>query len=698
MNGFGRWIGGASILAMLLATASAARADDAPAVGQIVVTGVRLSQDSSAATKTDTPLIETPQSISIVSSDQIDLQDAQSLGEALRYSAGVNAEQYGGVDQRIDWYMLRGFPSSAPYIDGLNSNSRYTLLSPKVDPYGLDRIEVLRGPSSVLYGQNVPGGLINVVSKRPEDVASGEIALQTGSYGRIEGDIDVTGPLDANKTLLYRVTGSILDTGTQVDHVGNHHYFLAPALTWRPDDATRITFLSHIERQDDGFALQNLPAAGVLLPSPYGTVSTSLFTGEPGLNKATLLQMDIGYNAERRLGSNWTLRQNFRYAHIDVGLGYVAGYEQEADAPQIMDRFALKARAHQDDIALDTNLEGRLNTGPIQHTLLVGVDYSHSNDLWSEQDGSAAPLDLTHPVYGGPIDLALDYVTNDTLEQIGLYAQDQMKFNRLVLTGSIRQDWARTQTIDVLGGSDLNQHDQAFTGRGGAVYLFDNGLAPYASYSSSFQPTIGTTFDGAPLKPTTASQWETGLKYQPKGWKSFLMASAYHIDEQNITTADPDPDHPNQVVQTGGARVQGLELSGELELPYDFSANLAYSYMDSRITAANDGTVGDKLMDVPHNSASLWLTKAIRVHDQDRLTLGGGVRYIGDRFGDDANTLLLAANTQLDALARYDISHWRVSLNVRNLTDQRVIATCDSVARCFYNERRSILAKVGYRW
>jgi iron complex outermembrane recepter protein len=696
----GAWAGQVLVILVGAGSVWVAAADEQMSTEpeQITVTGIRSKEDSSVATKTATPLIETPQSISVIGSDQIDLQAAESLGEALRYAAGVNPEQYGGVDQRIDWFVIRGFQSSAPYIDGLTSNSRYTLMSPKVDPYGLDRIEVLRGPSSVLYGQNVPGGLINVVSKRPQDVAAGELEVQAGDYGRLEGRADVTGPLDADHTLLYRLTGSILGSGTQVDHVDNHHYFFAPALTWRPDDGTGVTLLAHFLRQDDGFALQNLPAAGTLYPSPYGKISTSLFTGEPGLNYATLTQWDVGYNAEHRFSLDWTVHQNLRYTRSKVGLGYVAGYEQEADAPQVMDRFALAAAAHQDNFAVDSNVEGHLVTGSINHTLLVGIDFSRSHDFWSEDDGGAAPLDLTHPVYGGPISLVLDYVTDDLVKQTGVYAQDQMKVDHLVLTGSVRRDWAQTETVDVLDQSYLNQHDKALTGRGGAVYLFDSGLAPYVSYSTSFQPTIGTTFYGVPLNPTTATQWEAGLKFQPKGAASFGMMSAYDIEEKNITTPDPDPDHPNQVVQTGGARVKGIELSGDLDLGYDIAATVAYSYMSSTITAANDGTVGNELMDVARNSASAWLKKRMDIFGEQHLTLGGGVRYIGPRFGDNANTLLLPGATQIDALARYEIANWGLSLNVRNLADRIVIATCDSTARCFYNDRRSILATLDYRW
>jgi iron complex outermembrane receptor protein len=686
-----------------LVLAGGAHAADGDAVDQIVVTGLRPVQTSSAATKTSTPIIETPQSISVISAGQIDAQGAQTLGEALRYVAGVNPEQYGGLDQRLDWYMIRGFPTSFSYIDGLSTNSRYTLLAPKIDPYGLQQIEVLRGPSSVLYGQNIPGGLISAISRRPQETAAGEVAIQTGSYGRIEGRFDATGPLDDDGTLLYRVTGLALRTGTQIDHVTNHHYLIAPALTWQPDASTRITLLTHFQRQKDGFALQNLPAAGTLYPSSLGKVPTSLFTGEPALNHANRTQWDIGYDAEHHFSDDWSIHQNLRFAHIRATLGYVAGYAQEEDNPALMDRFALNAWTHQNNLAVDTHVEGHVTTGSVQHTLLIGIDTSRSHDKWSEEDGSAEPLDITHPVYGGPIAIGpdyLDFVTDDTIRQTGLYAQDQMKLDRLVLTGSIRQDWAATRTFehDVYANQDLRQHDKAFTGRGGIVYVFDNGLAPYASYSTSFQPTVGTTFDGTPLKPTTAIQWEVGVKYQPKGAKSFLMLSAYDLKERNVTTADPDPLHPNSVVQTGGARVRGIEASGNLDLGHGFSSTVAYTYMAPKITTANDDTLGKRLMDVARNSASAWLDKAIALRSVDRLTLGGGVRYIGPRYGDNENTLRLPGNTQFDALVRYDLARWQLTLNARNLTDKRVVAQCDSVARCFYAERRSIIATLGYRW
>ncbi|WP_260929447.1 TonB-dependent siderophore receptor [Novosphingobium sp. 9] len=670
--------------------------------GTIVITGQRIIDSSDTATKTDTPLIETPQSISTISASQLQAQGVQSLGEALRYSAGVNAEEYGGLDSRLDQYMIRGFQTSMPYVDGLTTQSRYTLLSAKVYPYGAQSIEVLRGPSSVLYGQNVPGGLVNVVSKRPQDVASGEVGLQTGSYGRIEGHADITGPLTSDGTLLYRLTGEVLSSGTQIHHVDQHHYFVAPSLSWQPDAQTSVTVLSHFVRQNDGYAWQSLPAEGTLQSAPFGKIPTSLFTGEKALNFATLTQWDIGYNAQHSFSSDWTIHQNLRFSRAEVGLGYVAGSGLQTDeggnATSIMDRYALKAHAQQKNFAVDTNLEGRFMTGPVQHTLLVGLDYSHAYDHWKEWDGSADPLDLTDPVHSDNISLDLDFITRDTLDQVGLYGQDQMKIGKLSLVGSVREDWARTRTTenDKYSVSNLLQKNDALTGRIGAVYQFDNGLAPYVSYSTSFQPTIGTTYDGSAMKPTTAKQWEGGVKFQPKGSRSFVTASVYSIRERNVTTADPD--HDNFEIQTGGVRVQGLELSGDLDLGHGLTANAAYAHMDSKITKSNDGDVGNRMEDVPRDSGSLWLDERLLVRDAQHLNLGAGVRYMGPRYGDTANSLRIPASTQFDAMIGYDIGRWSIVLNIQNLTDKTSVATCTSASRCFYNDRRSILGSLNYRW
>lgn len=648
---------------------------------------------SVSATKTDTSLLETPQSISVIGREQMNAQAVQNVGEALRYTTGVLAEEYGGNDMRIDRFMVRGFSSTMPYLDGLSTASRYTLLSENVDTFGLERVEVLLGPSSVLYGQNVPGGLVSLVSKRPTETPFGEISLQTGSYGRVQTAVDFGGPIGNDGTLFYRLTGLTRDAGTQTDDVGTKRYYLAPALTWKPSGMTSITFMAKLQRQEDGYSAQNLPAVGTLYASPNGQIPVSRFTGEPSLNFVNRTQSSVGYSLEHKFSDDWKLTQNLRWSNTSTNMGYAAAY---AASGTTLSRFTLAADAWQKNIAVDTQLQGKFSTGPIRHTFLAGIDYLEARDRWAEQDGSAADLDVYAPVYGQPYTTPpYDYITEDRLRQFGVYLQDQLRIGRLALTGSIRKDWANTYTSSILDGTANDQHDSKFTGRAGLVYLFDNGLAPYLSYSTSFDPAIGQTRTGSPLKPTTGKQVEAGVKFQPVNSKSFVTASVYELKQQNALTADPL--NPSFQVQTGEVRMRGAELSATADFGNGLKAVAGYTWLDGKITQSNDGYVGNTPKDVPAKMANLWLEQ--RFSGQlAGLRVGAGARFLGDRYGDDGNTLRLPSVTLFDAMLGYDIGRWSLALNARNLFNKTYVATCDDDARCSYGLERSILATATYRW
>ncbi|GAB4058896.1 TonB-dependent siderophore receptor [Uliginosibacterium sediminicola] len=669
-----------------------ARAEQETATGP--VSGY-VAKRSATGTKTDTPIIETPQSITVISREQMTTQATQTVGEALRYTSGVLAEQYGGTDLRIDQFMLRGYSSSMPYLDGLTTASRYTLLSENVEPYGLERVEVLRGPSSVLYGQNIPGGLVSLQSKRPTDEAFGEVGLQTGNYGRAEATFDLGGPLGESGQLSYRLTGLTRNTGTQVDEVDSKRYYLAPSLTWKPTANTRLTVLAKIQRQEDGYSTQYLPASTTLNAGTYGRVPTSLFTGEQDLNKVNRTQQSLGYSLEHSLNSAWTFRQNLRLSQTrtDIGYVYAAGL---ATGTSKLNRYTLAADAKQLNLAVDTQAESRFRLANTEHKALIGVDYFRAHDHWSEQDGDATALDILNPVYGQSYTLPeVDFATEDTLKQIGLYLQDQVRLGAWSFTGGLRRDQADTKTINLLAASTTKQTDRKLTGRLGLVYLFDNGFAPYASYSTSFTPTIGTRFDGSPFKPTTARQAELGLKYQAPDAKSFITTSLYQLTQQNGLTSDPD--HLYYYVQTGEVQVRGAEVSSTVELRRGLSAIAAYTLMDAEITKSNDGYTGKTPKDVPRQMASLWLDQKFG-STWKGMQAGAGIRYIGYRYGSNDNSLRIPANTFVDAMLGYTLGQWSFALNVRNLFDKVTVATCDSSSRCVYGLRRSVIASSNYRW
>ncbi len=659
-----------------------------------------VARRSATGSKTDTPIIETPQSISVITADQIQAQAAQTVGQALRYTPGVIGEQYGGLNTTTDYFMVRGFPNQFPFVDGLSTQTYFTLLAPAVDPYGLERIDVLRGPTSVLYGQNIPGGMINLVTKRPTSDPIHEISLDAGNYDALGARFDFSGPVNNDNRLLYRFTGDISNNGSQEDFQTDKRFYIAPALTWKPSADTTFTLLSHFSYRNSSNPTVDLPAIGTLLPGPTGTrIGTNLFDGEPNFNQIRRSEESIGYEFEHRFNDWLTVRQNLRYTHVNLNEDVVGNAGLEDDLATI-DRYAFDAKASSDVFTVDNQAQFSFNTGVLKHTALVGVDYVHSIDRWAENDATSVPaLNLYAPVYGGPITLGgVDYSVEHHLDQVGLYAQDQIKFGKLAATIGVRQDWANTDEYDRLAGDTDQSNDASrFTYRAGLVYLFDSGFAPYVSYATSFQPGLGSTYNGVALKPTTGQSVEAGIKYQPPGYKSFAMLSVYNILQKNVV--EPDYAHPegNFSVQTGAQRVKGIELSGVADLGAGLSLTAAYTYMDGTIASSDQGYAGNAAPNVPHNMASLWLDKTFQTGWWKGFGIGGGVRYIGEQFGDEANDVKMPSVTLFDAAIHYDIEHWRFSVNAQNLFD-RVYVNYQATTYCSYGLRRSVIGRATYQW
>lgn len=649
--------------------------------------------------KTDTPLIEIPQSISVVTRDQMTSQATQTLGEALRYTPGVLAEEYGGTDLRLDRFMIRGFQGSMPFLDGLPTISRYTLLSPLIDPYSLERLEVLRGPSSVLYGQNIPGGIVNAVSKRPTETAFGEFEVQGLAPLGGQAAFDFGGPANKEGTVLYRFTGLYRNSQTQVDQVDSERYFFAPAVTFAPDENTTLTILTNVSHSNEGFLAQNLPALGTLYPASFGKIPTSLFIGEPDFNKVERTSYSVGYNFEHRFNDIWTMRQNLRYTDSTVFVQQIGTAGYVAGNPYELNRWTLAANATQQNFGVDTQFQAEFRTFDLAHKVLIGVDYLYSHDVWLEQDGTASSLNVLFPVYGQGYTLpAVDFATSDTLSQAGLYAQDQIKLGRWTLTVGARNDWADTDTTDLLASSTVTQNDSAFTWRAGLVYEFDNGIAPYVSYSTSFQPVIGVNSSNVPLLPTTGAQYEAGIKFQPLGSQSFLTLAAFNLDQNNMPTYSPTPTNPYNIAQIGAVRIRGIEASAVANLDAGLKLVAAYTYTDAEITADGTGNEGNIPKDIPKNMASLWLDKTLQDGNFKGLGAGAGFRYVGERYGNDANTIALPANLLWDAAIHYEKDNWRLALNAKNVFDTTYVATCDNIYFCYYGLRRTVVGTISYKW
>lgn len=678
---------------------------------------------STSATKSNTPLIETPQAISVVTRDQIKDQGALNAGQALNYSAGVIGEQRGVNTSGFEYITGRGFQLEK-YLDGMRlPNVQYLL--PSYEVFNLDRIEVLHGPASVLYGQSYPGGLVNLVSKRPTDQPFGVINLMAGNYGLGGTSIDVGGPLNNDKTLLYRVTGLFRNNDTQVDFAHEQRVSIAPSLTWKPDADTSFTILANYQKDPDAGYYNFLPALGTVLPNPNGKISRSFNPGEPDFNKHSREQAGIGYLFEHRFDENVTVRQSLRYINLKDDLQNVfttfggTGFQPDN---RTLNRYGFYNNESLNQVTTDNQVQFDFATGPIKHKAIFGLDYQHVtyNELYNSFM-PAPSIDAYAPVYGASIAMLPPNGGDDAqLDQIGLYAQDQISLGNWRFMISGRQDWTGSRDFDPVGKTGTTQSDKAFTWRTGLVYLFDNGLAPYLSYATSFQPQIGAGFGNVVFKPTTGEQYEAGVKYQPVGWDSFVTAAVFNLTQQNVLTSDTL--HTGFSVQTGEIRSRGVELELHSNINRNLELIAAYTYLDNVVTQANDTNlqyglnVGAHPVGIPRNTASLWAKYTFKDGAADGLALGGGVRYVGSTYGTNTNVWdnipgfentpsKVPAYTLVDAMISYDfgakfadLKGWSAAVNARNLFDKTYVSYCQSVVACQYGLGRTVLGTLAFRW
>ncbi|MDA5491149.1 TonB-dependent siderophore receptor [Yersinia kristensenii] len=680
----------------LIVTAKQAESPTGPVNGYIATR-------SSTATKTDTPLIETPQAISVVSRAEITAHNAQSVAEALRYTSGI-LQTNGAASQRFDSLNIRGFDISSTGMlrDGLRSTTAQAW--PKAEPYGLERIEVLRGPSSVLYGQNSPGGIVNQISKRPLLTPQHELEVQGGSFDRQQIQGDTTGPIGDSKEYFYRLTGLLRDSNSQIDHVKDDKQFIAPAFTWIPNDDTTLTVLAEYSHDEFGAPRPFLPLKGTLLPNPNGPVNPNVFLDEPGL-KNQREQYSLGYQLDHQFNDTWKGHSAARFSHTDLETNIAQGMNLQSDM-RTLNRTAYTFNIKGDVYSLDNNLQAKWWLQNIEMTSLTGIDYRHTREDYQLRMGKAAPIDIYQPVYGkgwGPTNIIAANTLQDS-DQTGVYAQQQMKlFDKLVLSFGGREDWSATETRNRQNNVQTRQNDSRFTYRAGMVYLTDIGLAPYASYSTSFTPELGVNFYGAPYKPVTAKQAEVGIKFQPQNGNSNLTLSVYQLTQQNLKTTDPTNNLNS--LQIGEVRSRGVELQGVTSPLDGLNLTAAATYNDMETTQSTvAGQQGKSPTGLPKKSASLWADYTVQSGALQGLGFASGVRYIGPSPVDTANTLSNPSYTLLDAAVHYDLDMLspslrgvRVGVNVTNLTDKHYFSSC-SASGCSVGYDRSVIASLRYRW
>lgn len=679
-----------------------------------------VAHETMTATKTDTPIMEIPQSISVITQDQMREQGAQTLNQVLRYTSGVTPETRGAVASRLDQFTVRGFQATT-FLDGLRMfGSRDAL--PQVDAYRLERVDVLKGPSSVMFGQGGPGGIVNQVSKRPLAERLNEVEFQAGNYDFRRANFDFSGPMDEDKKFLYRLTGSGYMADGQVDHTKERRYFVAPAFTWQPNVDTRLTLLANFQRDPNMGSYGGVPAMRSLFSAADGVkLKPGFYDGDADFERSDRRHASVGYQFEHRINDTFTARSSARMMHAEGS--YRSVYTATGDGGYVPgSNYTLLARSkggtevQQDIFNIDNSLQAKFATGSIQHTAIAGFDYSHlDGDTKSSSFDATAPLNIFAPDYHQNISPP-NWIakTNQRQYQSGVYLQDQVKIDRLSVLLGGRYDWSRSvsDARSLTNGALTHTPSsaEAFTGRAGIIYNFDNGIAPYVSYAESFEPQSGSGKDRKPYDPLEGKQYEVGVKYQPPGTNALFSVAAFDLRRKNLVTTEPGCVGAFCGVQTGEVRSQGVELEARAEPVTGLSVIANYSYIDNEYTKDNPtatraSLVGKTPYAVPAHQASAWARYQLQSGPLAGVGVGAGVRYIGTSYGNESNSYKVPAVTLVDAALDYDLGRMNsamkgvnVALNVSNLFQKDYIASCLSEAWCYYGYQRTVRATLRYRW
>ncbi|MBB4617276.1 TonB-dependent siderophore receptor [Sphingomonas abaci] len=677
----------------------------------IVVTARPYPIETSSGSKTDLPILLTPQAINTVTAEEIAVRGVQSLTQAIQNTPGV-VGQYGDTDVRHDWIIVRGF-NPARYLDGLRlpfGARGYAQM--RIEPYGLERIEVLKGPASSLYGQSAPGGLVNMVSKRPTDTPLHEILLQAASFDRVQVGADLGGPI-GDTPLSYRLTGLARTSGTPTEFLDEKRLFVAPALRFAPDATTSITLLGQYQTivSDGGGAPPALPVKGTLRANPLGSISPGLFIGDPGYDHFHNEQFTAGAELHRELSQALRFDQSIRFADVTTDTQRVQGIALAAD-DRTLSRYAWAFPERSRVWTTDSRMTMRGRTGAIAHELLVGLDYQDERARYDESALRLAPaIDVFAPVYTrGTTRPPIATTIRQNRDQTGLYVQYGGIAGRLSVLASGRQDWANstTNTLTVASGRSLQarQQDRQFTGRVGVTYRLLDQMATYVAYGTSFQPAAGTDRLGRPFAPALGKQWEAGLKYQLPAMPGLVTLALFDLRQTNVLT--PDPADIRFSTQTGEARVRGIEAEAKMTPVPGLNLIAAYAFSQSDVlranpNAANVSIQGNALPFVPDHQGSVRADYSIRSGVLTGVGVGAGATYFGALYGDAANLYRIPAATIADAALRFDLARVspalrgaNLAVNVSNLFDKRYLKTCISATGCYFGAPRTALISLRY--
>ena len=676
---------------------------------------------SATATKTDTPIEKTPQSISIVTNEEMQTHQFESVKEALSYTPGVTVSSR-GASNTYDFVIIRGFSSVGlnqnNYLDGLKMQGDF-YNDAVIDPYMLERVELMRGPTSVLYGKSSPGGIVSMVSKRPTTEPLKEVQFKMGTDSLFQTGFDFSDSLDDDGVYSYRLTGLARSGNEQQQNSEAQRYAIAPSFSWRPDDKTNFTFLSYFQNEPETGYYGWLPKEGTVEPLPGGGYLPTDFNEGATNNSYSRNQKMVGYSFEHGFNDTFTVRQNLRFSDIKVAQQSAYGTGLCNNSMNAYNSYCLamtpEQKAHYlgrgtvvdnerlQNFSVDTQLQSDFATGAVEHTLLTGFDYSRMRNDINALFGNAPPLDLNNlpPMESVDFGEAVPYQMNES-EQAGIYVQDQAEWDKWVFTLGGRYDWSKQATTVRSDNGYIERNDQQFTWRGGVNYLFDNGISPYVSYSQSFEPNAFSLYSTPRVayEPSKGEQYEAGVKYVPKDMPVVITGAVYQLTKTDTLMADPT-NALNQV-PAGEVRARGVELEAKAAINANINVTASYTYTDAEYTK-DTNLQGNTPAQVPEHMASLWGDYTFNEGTLAGLTIGTGGRFIGSSYGDPANTFKVGSAAVLDAVVKYDLGRFgmngsSVAVNVNNLLDREYVASCFETYGCFWGAERQVVATATFRF
>ncbi|MNO29386.1 Ferrichrome-iron receptor precursor [compost metagenome] len=632
--------------------------------------------------KVATSILNTPASVSVVTNKEMQQRSVSTTEEALQYTPGVVSDYYGS-DDRNDYFLIRGFQATT-YRDGLTLSS---MRGVREDPYAYERIEILRGANSTLFGPADPGGSVNFVTKQPRFEKFGQGYVTYGSYDHAETGIDVGDALNDEQTLAGRFTAKMQNSDREYDHSQDDNRFVMGGLTWAPTDFTSATVVL------DYLKTNSSPnSGGYPLDKEY---DRSDFYGEPGYNFHDVERTSLSGNITHDFDNGFVLRSNLRYSELTDDFGYVYLSDNASRVGTTIPRYVFGTDSDADQLNGNLMLQYDAQFEHIDSSTLVGVEYLDSTTKQSSVYGLAPSIDIANPVFTGVPGGITPYTRkkNDATTKAVFLQQNLSFFDRVIATAGVRNDSMDLSSKEYIGGEQTEKDNFSETSyRAALTYIVNDEVSTYVSMVESVSPPqVGVT-------PQTGKQYEVGIKYSPMGMDALFSAAVYDLTQENVTIAVVLPSGIIEQQTVGESRVRGLDLEAKAQVTQDISVIGAYSYMESEVLRGSlyDGSSlkGNEFTTAPKHTASLWSYYDIPGTD---VSVGLGARYVGAYYMDAANTKKSDGTTLFDAALNYKIAKGTdLALNVSNLFDEQHVV--GSGTANYYNPGREVTAKVSYSW